>query len=122
MKSFLEEPPKILQGNPIRRRIPNGIDVNVFRDVQPAELRQFGLPQGRRAIVFVGRLHPAGIVLAGILLSMMLIGGELGQSRLGLPNALSSVFQGLLLVLLLACDTLIHYRLRLGSALARARA
>jgi len=75
-------------------------------------------------VVFVGRLHPVGIVFAGILLSMMLIGGELGQSRLGLPNALTGVFQGLLLVLLLACDTLIHYRLRFswrsGAALAKA--
>ena len=61
-------------------------------------------------VVFVGRLHPLGIVFAGVLLSMMLIGGELGQSRLGLPNALTGVFQGLLLVLLLACGTLIHYR------------
>jgi simple sugar transport system permease protein len=72
-------------------------------------------------VAFVGRLHPVGIVFAGVLLSMMLIGGELGQSRLGLPNALTGVFQGLLLVLLLACDTLIHYRLRLDSALAGAR-
>jgi len=63
-------------------------------------------------VVFVGRLHPLGIVAAGVLLSMMLIGGELAQSRLGLPNALSSVFQGLLLVVLLASDTLIHYRVR----------
>ena len=64
-------------------------------------------------VCFVGRLHPLGIAFAGVLLSMMLIGGELGQSRLGLPNALTGVFQGLLLVLLLACDTLIHYRIRL---------
>ncbi len=71
-------------------------------------------------VCFVGRLHPLGIVFAGMLLSMMLIGGELAQSRLGLPNALTGVFQGLLLVLLLACDTLIHYRLRLRSALAGA--
>ena len=70
-------------------------------------------------VVFVGRLHPLGIVFAGVLLAMMLIGGELGQSRLGLPNAISGVFQGLLLVLLLACDTLIHYRVRLRAALAR---
>ncbi len=63
-------------------------------------------------VCFVGRLHPLGIVLAGVLLSMMLIGGELAQSRLGLPNALSYVFQGLLLFLLLACDTLIAYRVR----------
>jgi simple sugar transport system permease protein len=70
-------------------------------------------------VCFVGRLHPVGIVFASILLSMMLIGGELAQSRLGLPNALTGVFQGLLLVLLLAADTLIQYRVRLGSALAR---
>lgn len=63
-------------------------------------------------VCFVGRLHPVGIVFAAVLLSMMLIGGELSQSRLGLPNALTGVFQGLLLVLLLACDTLIAYRLR----------
>ena len=67
-------------------------------------------------VCFVGRLNPLGIVLAAILLSMMLIGGELGQSRLGLPNALTGVFQGLLLVLLLACDTLIHYRVRFRSS------
>jgi simple sugar transport system permease protein len=71
-------------------------------------------------VCFVGRLHPVGIVFAGMLLSMMIIGGELGQSRLGLPNALTGVFQGLLLVLLLACDTLIHYRIRLQSALGPA--
>jgi simple sugar transport system permease protein len=44
------------------------------------------------------------------------IGGELSQSRLGLPNALTGVFQGLLLFLLLACDTLIHYRVRRRAA------
>jgi simple sugar transport system permease protein len=63
-------------------------------------------------VCFVGRLHPVGILLSGVLLSMFLIGGELGQSRLGLPNALTGVFQGLLLFLLLACDTLINYRVR----------
>ncbi len=71
-------------------------------------------------VCFVGRLHPVGIVFAGLLLSMMIIGGELGQSRLGLPNALTGVFQGLLLVLLLACDTLINFRIRVRSALAAA--
>ena len=63
-------------------------------------------------VCFVGRLHPLGIVFAGIVLSMFLIGGELGQSRLGLPNALTGVFQGLLLFLLLACDTLVNQRVR----------
>ena len=41
---------------------------------------------------------------------MLYIGGELAQSRLGLPTALTGVFQGLLLFSLLACDTLIGYR------------
>lgn len=63
-------------------------------------------------VAFVGRLHPVGAVLAAFLLSMFLIGGELAQSRLGLPAALSSVFQGVLLIALLACDTLIHRRVR----------
>jgi general nucleoside transport system permease protein len=62
-------------------------------------------------VAFVGRLHPLGCVFASILLSMFLIGGELAQSRLGLPSALTGVFQGVLLVALLACDTLILNRL-----------
>jgi simple sugar transport system permease protein len=68
-------------------------------------------------VAYVGRLHPAGVVFAGILMSMFYIGGELAQSRLGLPKSLTGVFQGLLLFALLACDTLIHYRVRWRSAL-----
>ena len=63
-------------------------------------------------VAFVGRLHPVGIVLSGLLMSMFYIGGELAQSRLGLPKAITGVFQGLLLFSLLACDTLVHYRVR----------
>jgi simple sugar transport system permease protein len=57
-------------------------------------------------VAFVGRLHPFGILLASVLMSMFYIGGELAQSRLGLPQALTGVFQGLLLFALLACDAL----------------
>ncbi|MEO8296525.1 MAG: ABC transporter permease [Burkholderiales bacterium] len=63
-------------------------------------------------VAFVGRLHPVGIVFSALLMSMFYIGGELAQSRLGLPKSLTGVFQGLLLFSLLACDTLIHYRIR----------
>jgi simple sugar transport system permease protein len=63
-------------------------------------------------VAFVGRLHPIGVVLAAILMSLFYIGGELAQSRLGLPKSVTGVFQGLLLFCLLASDTLIHYRLR----------
>jgi simple sugar transport system permease protein len=67
-------------------------------------------------VAFVGRLHPVGIVFSAILMSMFYIGGELAQSRLGLPKSLTGVFQGLLLFTLLACDTLIYYRVRWKAA------
>ena len=67
-------------------------------------------------VAYVGRLHPVGIIFSGFLMSMFYIGGELAQSRLGLPKALTGVFQGLLLFALLACDTLIFYRVRWRSA------
>ncbi len=65
-------------------------------------------------VAFVGRLHPVGVVFSAILMSMFYIGGELAQSRLGMPKSITGVFQGLLLFSLLACDTLIAYRLRLA--------
>ncbi|MES2581974.1 MAG: ABC transporter permease [Pseudomonadota bacterium] len=66
-------------------------------------------------VAFVGRLHPVGMVFSALLMSMFYIGGELAQSRLGLPKSLTGVFQGLLLFSLLVCDTLVNYRLRWGK-------
>jgi general nucleoside transport system permease protein len=62
-------------------------------------------------VAFVGRLHPVGMVFSALLMSMFYIGGEMAQSRLGLTKSLTGVFQGLLLFSLLACDTLINYKL-----------
>jgi ABC-type uncharacterized transport system permease subunit len=73
-------------------------------------------------VAFVGRLHPVGMVFSAILMSMFYIGGELAQSRLGLPKSLTGVFQGLLLFTLLACDTLMAYRIRFRPAAAAAHA
>lgn len=64
-------------------------------------------------VAFVGRLHPLGILLAGILLALSYLGGESAQISLNLPLAVVGVFQGMLLFFLLACDVLIYYRLRL---------
>jgi general nucleoside transport system permease protein len=63
-------------------------------------------------VAYVGRLHPVGMVFSALLMSMFYIGGELAQSRLGLPKSLTGVFQGLLLFSLLACDTLVNYRFK----------
>jgi simple sugar transport system permease protein len=70
-------------------------------------------------VAFVGRLHPLGVAFAAVLMSMFYIGGELAQSRLGLPKSITGVFQGLLLFALLASDTLIHYRVKWASKPAR---
>ncbi len=64
-------------------------------------------------VAFVGRLHPLGAVLGSVVLSAFVIGGQLAQSRVGLPASVSGVFQGMLLLALLGCDTLIHHRPRL---------
>ena len=61
-------------------------------------------------VAFVGRLHPVGIVFSSLLMSLFYIGGEMAQSRMGLPKSLTGVFQGLLLFTLLAADTLMAYR------------
>ena len=69
-------------------------------------------------VAFVGRLHPVGVVFSAVLMSMFYIGGELAQSRLGLPKSITGVFQGLLLFNLLACDTLMAYRIQFSRPAA----
>jgi simple sugar transport system permease protein len=66
-------------------------------------------------VAFVGRLEPIGVTLSALLMSLFYIGGELSQSRLGLPKSITGVFQGLLLFTLLTCDTLINYRVRFSG-------
>jgi len=67
-------------------------------------------------VAYVGRLNPVGVLFSSLLMSLFYIGGELAQSRLGLPKSLTGVFQGVLLFSLLASDTLIHYRVRWMNA------
>ncbi|MEM7195074.1 MAG: ABC transporter permease [Pseudomonadota bacterium] len=66
-------------------------------------------------VAFVGRLHPVGVLFAGLLLALSYLGGESAQISLNLPLAVTGVFQGLLLFFLLACDVLIHYEVRWRS-------
>ncbi|HYG89090.1 MAG TPA: ABC transporter permease [Azospirillum sp.] len=66
-------------------------------------------------VAFLGRLHPVGILLAGLLMALSFIGGEAAQIALGLPKAITGVFQGMLLFFLLASDVLIRYRVRFGA-------
>jgi len=66
-------------------------------------------------VAFIGRLNALGIVLAGLLMSLLFLGGEAVQMSLGLSSALTRIFQGILLFFLLAADFFIFYRIRLIS-------
>ena len=67
-------------------------------------------------VAFVGRLHPAGIALASLLMSLLYLGGESAQVNLSLPSAVTGLFQGTLLFFLLAADVLVNYRPRIVVA------
>ena len=64
-------------------------------------------------VAFLGRLHPAGIVPAGLAVALSYIGGETAQIEIGLPAAVTGLFQGVLLFFLLGCDLLTRYRPRI---------
>jgi simple sugar transport system permease protein len=63
-------------------------------------------------VAFLGRLHPVGILFAGLLLALTYIGGETAQISMSLPSATTAVFQGMFLFFLLATDVLEGYRPR----------
>ena len=74
-------------------------------------------------VATLGRMHAVGIVFAALLMALLYLGGEAVQISLQLPKAISQVFQGLLLMFLLACDVLVNYRIvRQSSASSAARA
>jgi ABC-type uncharacterized transport system permease subunit len=75
---------------------------------------QFPANYGFTAIIvaFLGRLHPFGAVLAGLIVALTFVGGEMAQINIRLPFAAVGIFQALMLFLLLASDVLVRYRVR----------
>jgi simple sugar transport system permease protein len=67
-------------------------------------------------VAFLGRLNPIGVIFAGLLLALSYIGGEAAQITLGVSDKIAKVFQGILLFFILACDTLILYRIKLETS------
>jgi simple sugar transport system permease protein len=74
----------------------------------------FNVGYGFTAIIvaFLGRLHPIGILLAGLLMALTYIGGELAQLMLQIPAPAIQAFQGMLLFFLLAVDVFSSFRIR----------
>ncbi len=73
-------------------------------------------------VAFLGRLHPVGVLLGGLLLALTYIGGESAQISMSLPSATTSVFQGMLLFFLLAADVFVNYRLKWTGRAAKTSA
>lgn len=63
-------------------------------------------------VAFLGRLHPVGIFFASMLMALIYMGGELAQIELKVPLAVTSLFQGMLLFYLLACDVCINFKIK----------
>ncbi|HEY4202987.1 MAG TPA: ABC transporter permease [Devosiaceae bacterium] len=88
----------------------------IFEVTGPFSQMSLGFPQnyGFTAIIvaFLGRLNPIGVIIAGVVLAITYVGGDMAQSALQLPNASKGIFQALMLFFLLASDILVRYRLR----------
>jgi simple sugar transport system permease protein len=69
-------------------------------------------------VAFLGRLNPLGIIFASFILALSYLGGEGVQIAYGVSEQIARVFQGLLLFFVLACDTLIFYRVRIVRPVA----
>lgn len=71
-------------------------------------------------VAFLGRLHPVGVIFAGLLLALSYLGGASAQINLNMPNAITGIFQGVLLFYLLGADVLILHRFRRVRRVAEA--
>ena len=73
-------------------------------------------------VAFLGRLNPIGILIAGLVIAASYLGGEAIQSSMQMSSKLATVIQGVLLFFVLACDTLISYRIRIVGGRAAGEA
>lgn len=89
-----------------------------IQQLQPTISSEYGFTA--IIVAFLGRLDPLGAIFGAFVLAVTYIGGENAQIVLQLPKNVTGIFQGMLLFFLLACDTLIAYRVRWGRAAAEA--
>jgi simple sugar transport system permease protein len=63
-------------------------------------------------VALLGKGHPLGIVLSSVLFAAMLVGGSNMQQDLGVPVALVSIIQALVVLFVIAGETLQKYQIR----------
>jgi simple sugar transport system permease protein len=64
-------------------------------------------------VAVLGGLHPVGILFAAALMALIYVGGDFALLSVGVPDAVTGIFQGMLLVFYLACSLLLTSRIRL---------
>ncbi len=64
-------------------------------------------------VAFLGRLHPVGVLFGAFVISLTVLGGENAQIAMKLPLDLTTAFQGILLMCVLAADSFVSYRIRI---------
>ena len=83
-----------------------------------------GFPSGYgfTAIIvsFLGRLNPIGVFLAGIILAVTYVGGQVAQTVVHVPEATAGIFQATMLFFILASDILVRRRIRIVRDAPRA--
>jgi len=73
-------------------------------------------------VAFLGGLHPIGIVFSSALMALIYVGGDFARLSVGLPNAVTMLFQGMLLIFYLASACLLTSRLRIDWGAEKMRA
>lgn len=63
-------------------------------------------------VAFLGRLNPFGCLLAGTVLAVTYVGGQMAQTSVHIPNSTAGIFQAMMLFFILASDILVRYRIR----------
>lgn len=86
---------------------------STVRQLQPSISPGYGFTA--IIVAFLGRLNPVGCLVAAVFVAITFIGGENAQITLRLPLDATRVIQGLLLFFVLACDSLVTYRVRVVS-------
>jgi ABC-type uncharacterized transport system permease subunit len=69
-------------------------------------------------VCFLGRLNPIGCLIAGIVLAVTYVGGQMAQSSVKIPSSTAGIFQAMMLFFILASDILIRYRVKLVKGAA----
>lgn len=64
-------------------------------------------------VAFLGGLNAIGIVFAAFFMAVIFVGGDIAQASAGVPYALNSVLQGILLLSYIAARLFTDYRVRL---------